>query len=180
MEPSSTQATNQHANTEGSLLALLSPVPIRERHQWTPADDIADAIGRKTPYAPESFLTSEERQVIWDSSPPRSDLKYDAPLMNPSIWPFMGHTARRHDANLGEISKEVMLISRPLDILLGDIPRLRNALGEEVTDRLLQRASDARDLVFSLASHITITRHHEAYKAADMGVSTKNQTESEI
>ncbi|KAL1916321.1 uncharacterized protein VTP21DRAFT_5938 [Calcarisporiella thermophila] len=43
MEPSSTQATNQHANTEGSLLALLSLVPIRERHQWTPADDIADA-----------------------------------------------------------------------------------------------------------------------------------------
>ncbi|KAL1914109.1 uncharacterized protein VTP21DRAFT_1109, partial [Calcarisporiella thermophila] len=99
---------------------------------------------------------------------PRSDLKYDAPLMNPSIWPFMGNTARRHDANLAEISKEVMLISRSLDILLGDILRLRNALGEEVADRLLQRASDARDLVFSLASHITITRHHEAYKAADI------------
>ncbi|KAL1916320.1 uncharacterized protein VTP21DRAFT_5937 [Calcarisporiella thermophila] len=87
MEPSSTQATNQHANTEGSLLALLSPVPIRERHQWTPADDIADAIGLKTPFAPESILTSEERQIIWDSSPPRSDLKYDASLMNPAQQP---------------------------------------------------------------------------------------------
>ncbi|KAL1915181.1 uncharacterized protein VTP21DRAFT_7457 [Calcarisporiella thermophila] len=66
----STQETHQHASTEGSLLALLSPVPIRERHQWTPADEITDTIGHKTPYAPESILTSEERQVIWDNSPP--------------------------------------------------------------------------------------------------------------